>query len=501
MTIPLSWLVGGATGAALVAALADDTGTPAPPSRAERPAGTKLIPLAPLGVTADAMVAKVLAKGGRFKWDAAKTTGDRFSDARYFCFGLSGGVPYSIDADLGARWGTASTGHEYLHGTPATSRERINLLRQRVTSWPRRAEPRSGVGVLREVSTEALYKISVGVYQAAKSEVGVAHFASLLGVDTAKVRRDLGSLAKVIETSVGDAASEAAQVVVRQAFDLIAPYLLAQVKAAASAIGMGADALSNMASAVPFVGQVAGVILEMNASLLQARRLLWAESCKGYYSVEIQPWIGKTVRRGYPLPWHLPDQISFGCPEDPHGSLAAASRWVPGQLTAIAETYRQNYAYFAALPISAQVDIAKWWSLSLTLMSVPEVGSVFDALGWGAVGGSLWASDEQVLLVAAPIAVAHGLPVYAFAEALHRLSGGHLDRPESERIPQERSIPVYACPEKYWYDPTTWGAHGCDIVGVDTICGRRAANAYHLNLAELTRNAFEIAAEVVPRPR
>lgn len=100
--------------------------------------------------------------------------------------------------------------------------------------------------------------------------------------------------------------------------------------------------------------------------------------------------------------------------------------------------YRTNLAYFTAvatgltfsatakdkgLTLTEQDFVRRWWATALAFMDDPRVAEVFHALGRDEKGGVL-ASDEQVMLVAAPIAVSHGLDVDDFARRLWEQSQG-----------------------------------------------------------------------------
>jgi hypothetical protein len=130
-------------------------------------------------------------------------------------------------------------------------------------------------------------------------------------------------------------------------------------------------------------------------------------------------------------------------------------------------------------------------------MYVPDVKRVFTALGNDEDGG-MWASDEQVMLVAAPIAVANNIDVDRLAEELWKRSAGWRAAPASMLVPEPgprtgpfTEVCISHCA---WYDPmpssievVPTGPPGCAV---------EPANAMQAQFAVLARDAFQIVEEV-----
>jgi hypothetical protein len=116
----------------------------------------------------------------------------------------------------------------------------------------------------------------------------------------------------------------------------------------------------------------------------------------------------------YPVPFHGMQIFSLNCGEDFSDTEDQRS---------LINLFNNSINRFSAMPAHLRIEVQRWWGLALTYMSDPRVSEVFDNLGFDA-GGGIIASDEQVMLVAAPIAVSYGIDVDTFAVALWKAAKG-----------------------------------------------------------------------------
>jgi hypothetical protein len=166
-------------------------------------------------------------------------------------------------------------------------------------------------------------------------------------------------------------------------------------------------------------------------------------NCERDINEHVKGPVEKLTRRQLPVPWHALDPKYMKCWEPSRFGIEQTP-----ELDLVSAAVRA-YTRFDKMRLGTETEpgtysVRRWWMLALTLMADPRVGPVFSALGetprlWvpnptggiGVVPVGSWATDEQVMLVAAPIAVSYGLDVDALAEALWNTSRGWSGAPSS----------------------------------------------------------------------
>lgn len=216
----------------------------------------------------------------------------------------------------------------------------------------------------------------------------------------------------------------------------------------------------------------------------------------------------RAISQGLPVPWHIEEVFSPACNET--SFLAASAFRETREQERLRYTLDKSYRYFSGGGKSTLYDdwgetagsgqfglgplargyVKRWWSLAQLYMSDPKVYRVFSALGIDGYGGVL-ASDEQVMLVAAPIAVAYGYPVDYFARALWAKSKGWHDAPEDDSSVVFKNIGL-----RYLYN-AGGDAPPADVEVV--ACKGAVANAWWLQWATLARDAFDLTTSL-PKP-
>lgn len=353
-------------------------------------------------------------------------------------------------------------GYEYLSTVNRDAKSRIGAIRFKVEtykkgnagimSWfwlpgPGRTNPGSTFTAIRDVSRSKLNNYAVAVYSAyenlTKTASAADKFASAYGVSSESVRKEIASIA----TDLG-----------KQTTSEVLDRAVREYGPVAKAISNGVNQLldssiltggtgpgktdSNIAAALDIIGSAAsafpgyGTIVSLAASTVSGMfsKMAADKTADCQASIEkIRTIAQATIKNGDVVPWHFdqifPPDVCFD-----YGSGISGVDNMSDQQTSALRMLRFNQ-YFqqgndAADPrFSVAVNprylnaTRKWWALAQLWMSHAKVSEVFAALGRDASGGVI-ASDEQVMLVAAPYAAANGFDVDAFAEALWTMSAG-----------------------------------------------------------------------------
>lgn len=198
--------------------------------------------------------------------------------------------------------------------------------------------------------------------------------------------------------------------------------------------------------------------------------------------------------RGYPLPWHIVDNwptILKKRGEAGYNDMGDAGGFeLPSiDLSGAREDATYAFLMWYNMGIANKTNVIKWWSSTMTIMADPVNFAVFNAMGRNR---GLFASDEQVLSVATPIALLNGYDPYEFAQLLWGYAEGWADplgKPDwwafdkktwiegpKEKDGSRIGKPVSPCSEKVEGDPIP----------------QIPMNAWALNFASLTRCAFDL---------
>lgn len=311
------------------------------------------------------------------------------------------------------------------------------------------------------------------VEQAKTKALAIAKAAALSGsyalIETAT--KEIPPIAKAIAAGAA------------RAVGIINDTMMSDNEKLAAALHVTADVVSM----VPVYGQIAGEVIKFGVSFIDqdnARRRAEAEAaCKSAVN-RLADARKEAADLKVPIPWHLEETYNTSC------ATPAMQRLAIEQLEQSLDIFRGEEQGLTRDQLNAgkppthaksglssiQRDwVKQWWALAGTYMGNPRVYEVFEALGRDNYGGML-ASDEQVMLVAAPVAVSHGWDVDKFAEALFNYSDGWRSAPANTQI--RRNFQFTGNTPDDWVD-----SDGRPIV----------RNAWWLNWAVLAEDAFTLA--------
>lgn len=384
---------------------------------------------------------------------------EKFMDPMFLCFGstqpadpgllpegylqVTSAAPYVI--------GTPNTfgvprdvGYAYLSTVPNTASARVAAVRDRINKSPKPPTVTPGFSPstlfesLRKSSYDNLAKVAAHITSTFGDTANLTEVAKAYGLPLSEVSRKAAA--------IRDAAMQTSQYkVIDAAVREVAPIANALAGALSQAASGKYDpSYLAVSTTIRFASQFLPIFGPMLASSLalfdaafEQKKNVDAELCRNTVD-RIQRTADEMLRINLPVPWHAAETPGYSpaCQLVKFGA-AGAYRETPDQLRLL-ELYERNNAYFTArkaagidsptvegkgLTQQERAYVQRWWSTALTFMDDPRVAEVFYALGRDAYGGSL-ASDEQVMLVAAPIAVSYGLPVDDFARKLWAKSNG-----------------------------------------------------------------------------
>lgn len=319
-----------------------------------------------------------------------------------------------------------TVGYEYLEGVPYTADARIKQMRavinERVKN-PTPLAPEHAVFLkrLREGSEKEIYNMGVRLgnsYAAAKKSAATAsQYASALGVDTSVVTAEASNMLATYSDEMG---------LVRATLKSYGPMAQTFLNAGLQAFnllttdgGATTEALKwaqiaeKVSLYIPVVGNYVSAMAGLLAGGLADELRENLKDCTAGQEDANRAFTFLTDRR-VPVPLHAYQIFHGTCGKDnePPKSLG----WLSTMFTRLGQDWFK-------LSTASRLSSINWWGVATVYASHPDVLDVFTNLGFDASGGMI-ASDEQVMLVAAPIAVAHGIDVDTFATALWKKSKG-----------------------------------------------------------------------------
>lgn len=406
---------------------------------------------------------------------------EKFQDPLYGCFGVEG-TPYVIADPPNRHKGlriaifrpamddnqkNVVLGYEYLSTVPRNANARIAAIRAKVDAWNKGASYVKSQPWFWLPSPEGHVNADVGItvanaiknshatlnnfadtiankYASLQKDVkAVKAFAEAYGVSTSSVDAEVKSLAKAIGSvdsiKVVDKAvreyGPIASAIVNALFQTLSSSILSGGTgpgAADKRIADSLNAIGSMASVIPVYGTVIKGVTDLLASAYQGSAEAKEGECRAV-AASIFDKAKEAAGLGYVVPWHFeaifpPNAcFNYGVGATGAGNLSddqdSARLLVGDNLKYQAGTIAAPG--FPAFPINPvyRNAIKSWWAVVQIYLSHPKVSEVFSALGRDAKGGVI-ASDEQVMLVAAPYAVANGFDVDEFAKELWTRSSG-----------------------------------------------------------------------------
>lgn len=376
---------------------------------------------------------------------------------------------------------TLSVGYEYLEGVSYTAEARIKQMRAVIAERgknPEQISPDRAV-VLKSILAESKKRMDdigwhlTDLYASAKgSATTAAKLAGAMGVDTSVITAEAASmLASYSNNAEMVAATLKSYGPMAQTFlnsGLTAFNLLTTDGGSTTEALKWAQIASEVSMYIPLVGPyVSGVASILAGSLAEELRDNLRDCTAG--QGEAVAVLNTLSAMEVPMPLHAYQIFHGTCGKDnqPPSSL--------GYLTTLFTRVAQDWY---RLSPETKLSAHKWWGVAATYANHPDVRDVFTNLGFDASGGMI-ASDEQVMLVAAPIAIAYGLDVDTFAIALWKKSKGWRGAATERNIGVGSASSVRAFCEG------------------DTC--RIPTNAWVLQWCQLTGEAMELAASW-PRP-
>lgn len=410
---------------------------------------------------------------------------EKFLDPRLACGGSEYFNPDPVDAagNLNER---ASIG--YLLKTPNNAKARIAAIRKKVNDFKAAdRKPGKGVKMISDLSIEALENLSKDLYlkyqevlRDSTDPKQVEEFAKKMGKSVPQVLQEAPD---VIQSYTGFDVKQLGDIG-KEVWAAIGPLIIKELKElaktfeeTAKAATDAASGLADAASAVPLFGAMVSMGVKMFVAANKEADERYQTLCNDFITGSITVPMKKTMNRGLPIPWHALEW-DLGCRT--REGMLDVKKWTPTpDQEATARSFQKNLDRWESIhDIALLAEAGHWWTLATQLMGVKEIEPIFAALGNNSDGAGLLASDEQVMLVAAPIAISFGLPIDEFAERLWNKSagwrsGGPLLKPE----------PVI----HYGYDDE-------DIpIVLSKECEKEAANALQVQWGVLARDAFSLA--------
>ena len=400
-------------------------------------------------------------------------TSEKFADALYFCFGryqdaptaetpaptyLIGPAPRSPGLNhalhrlftMNDQQPDVLIGYEYLAHVPNNAHDRVAAIRAKVNAHKAGVDPRSFL--MEKMTISSREKLSafadsfVNTYKnLAANKDQAKEFAEAAGVPMEDVEREISSFMssvastdtlQLVDKAIKDYGPIASTIVkgVSKVIEITSAGGSAEGKVAASL-----DVLAMAALVIPVYGAIVSLVLSFVSGILKDAEAKKDESCNRAKSYSFSR-LNALLEKGVVVPWHYStyfDQNICASGGPGRGMLEAESLFQrlidqgigvdpnDGQLS--------SAVYDGEISSLYRATTKKWWALAQLFMSEPRVFTVFNALGRDASGGGV-ASDEQVMLVAAPYAVANGFDVDEFAEELWKRSGGWRSAPGTNRM-------------------------------------------------------------------
>lgn len=437
-----------------------------------------------------------------------------FADPLWNCLGAGGhnaasggrigGAAYHTDHGFSDGWTEwtalgkwSGRGYEYLRPGrgPMRAVDRLALIEARVAGgWPSLTMISGLVGGAKK----ARVALADALYERFSTAWGRAKLAEELGAVAAetqataylKAAEAIGSAnlvdalirsgadARSLRKALPDSLTSAVEVL--KSLVPMVSGLVRSIGDAMSGVASGVTALSSFAPLVPLVGQMASVMISAATAIANERVAAQKEECRTF-TEGMRNKLAELAADGWPTPWDFDGPTHWAACETKSGLLSKATgksaiplAWV--NVSFALHRLGHELGPDGGLSSEGRVALKRWWALARLHMSDDRVSNVFRATRF-----ALWANDEQVLQVAAPIAVAYGLPVHDFAMKLFERSGGWSSAPGWLRYENVGR-----------YDPSAGKGT------VDYFCAGVPTNANVVQYAVLARDAFALAEATTP---
>jgi hypothetical protein len=372
----------------------------------------------------------------------------------------------------------SSIGYEYLNEVPPSAQARVNAMRQKIEKFALdnlapvgTVAPADGskidvsdyvkyISGISSIPSDSLHPVLANSVQGSVKQViklvdsisrvskdpsKIGDLAKSMGIDVTQIQKDV-DVAKSILSTIDAATQGGATQLLTEAGETIVNYIGTAISSVLEDIGVDvasllpdlAEVAGDVASIVPIAGAIVKVIIDL-VKILSSSGNDNAAICK-----EMTDRIQNIYLKGYndtayqlPIPWHLFQTWKPDCPDGAgvwleYDNPARPTKlvWAPDRLGGggatgfITEVLRSRFEQFNNLPKENKIAIKKWWSMAQAAMSHPEVFKIFVSMCNDSMGGTM-ANDEQVMCVAAPIAIANGFDIDGFAKLLWAYSKGY----------------------------------------------------------------------------
>ena len=386
------------------------------------------------------------------------------------------------------------TGPAYLYGGYAVAgasrngADRVAAMRSKIDRL--RSSPIGpGVGAMVKQSNNSMEAIATDLYKSYRTAEGRENLAKRIGVPIDQINSTKDQVLSIINDPKFAAVRDQLAPLFEKLTGVIRAEIMKGVSEAASAIA-GVSAAAGFVAAIPMIGAFVTMFIDMYGEQEKRKDEEAARGCIGT-AQKVKENAEALAHKSYPIPWH-PESLGYspaltcGTDRDENAATARVFAAVAKQMREWLWAFDGNEWGQPSLLISLKADLQKWWALAVTLASSDEIYPVFHAMGNDPWGGNL-ATDEQVMLIAAPIAVTNGWDVDTFAAKLWEFSSGWGKIrdlvPGYLRKSQMRQIWSTGGRDK---DTSTWRP----------VCGPFVRNAFYANMAVLAQDAFELAEQI-----
>lgn len=350
-------------------------------------------------------------------------------------------------------------------------------MRGKIVSGPR---PRDGVAPLVKTSSLVLESFATTLYNTLRSKDGIRSLANALSIPEALLKKQAEKIINIFSTGNPTADQIISSILRSYSDQLVSLFKQVTASLVGEASSSAANAIAgSIGKAVPFL-QILAAMGE--AAVAEANRRDM-ENCRTQANT-IRRVAEESATLGYPIPWHAVDVFGIDC--DRTKSIAGLVPYGSerGGIGNTAIVYDRNFVKTKALTLAQRAALKKWWSMATSLASMPEVREVMETMCIDAYGGQ-WASDEQIMVIAAPIAVANSVAVDVLARALWDGSKGWRGADPNGYMralhdTDERDADGYVIRKYVMSDPPI--------------------NAYQLQFAQLAEDAFRIV-KSLPKTR
>ena len=377
----------------------------------------------------------------------------------------------SIDPDGDYRY---PIGYEYLASVPLNAEARIAAMRAKVKSVPEAvgSPVRDSLIKRSKASLQAMADQMAIVYQkAASNGAKASEIAKTLGVDPNAVTAEAKDMLSTALASSQD------YVIVEKAIKSYGPIAQKAVKEISDFIQIGTSDMSakekavnyiklaaDLSMAIPVYGWIVGSALSIVSGVFQGE-IDASNEARARELSAFRDAVSACMTKGVYMPWHatdVPASAGFG-------------RFNPTFML------QATVEFIDQLPSPLRTSCQRWWGTAVTYMAHPKVRDIMAAMCNDMAGGTI-ASDEQVLAVAAPIAISYGFDPYDLATELWKTSYGWA---KVDAVAHKAMSPL----DQPWIGPNAPNSVQDELM----MFNKLPRNAWLLQFAVLAEDCFAIA--------